>query len=52
MHRAVGKVSKLGGASSNVMGIICPQVVIGLTDMPKHERWDGEWSNISSVVEF
>ena len=29
------------GASSNVVGMICPPVKIGLIDMPKTEEWGG-----------
>ena len=35
LHRAVGRSENPGGARSNVVGIICPLILIELTDLPK-----------------
>ena len=41
LSRAVGRSKIRGGTSSNVKGIICPLIKIGLTDPAKLERGGG-----------
>ena len=42
-RRAVGSKNPGGGTRSNVVGIICPLVELGLADLPKSGReWGGK----------
>ena len=45
-NRAGGKSENPGDSSSNVVGVICPIVGIGLTDLPK---WEGASTPSASV---